>query len=321
MEACSLETYQGISPLPDDFDAYWETALRELDRTKPRARFAPAGFRCPGVECRELYFQGTGGALIHAQYMRPAGKPRRAPAVLMFHGYGFYAGNWFEKLGFVQAGFAVLAMDCRGQYGESRDTSQVGGNTLHGHIIRGADDEDPQKLLYRDIFLDTAQLARLAMTLEEIDPQRVYTYGGSQGGALALVCAALEPRVARAAAIYPFLADYRCAYEQKGLAFSELNEYFAHSDPRHLKEAALFGRLGYIDVKNLAPRVRAKTVMFTALADQHVPPATQYAVYNRLGCEKRHVLYPDYGHEKIDEVPDLVLEFFLAGEEWPPFAP
>lgn len=58
-------------------------------------------------------------------------------------------------------GFTVAALDCRGQGGLSEDKGGVLGNTLQGHIIRGLDDPNPDNLLFRDIFLDTAMLAKL----------------------------------------------------------------------------------------------------------------------------------------------------------------
>ena len=83
--------------------------------------------------------------------------------------------------------------DVRGDIGEVQGLLHGGiAATHHGHIIRGLDGP-PEKLLYRQIFLDTAQLARIVMAMPEVDPNRVGTIGGSQGGALSLVCAALEP--------------------------------------------------------------------------------------------------------------------------------
>ena len=94
----------------------------------------------------------------------------------------------------------------------SEDNSQVVGNTLEGHLIRGLDGP-PEKMLFRQIFLDTAQLARIVMGQPEVDPARVGAMGGSQGGALTLVCAALEPRIRRTASIFPFLSDYQRVWE------------------------------------------------------------------------------------------------------------
>ena len=93
-------------------------------------------------------------------------------------------------------------MDCRGQGGSSEDTGGVKGNTYQGHIIRGLDDR-PEQLLFRQIFLDTVQMARVIISLPEVDENRVATNGASQGGALSLACAALEPRIRKTVAVYP----------------------------------------------------------------------------------------------------------------------
>lgn len=79
--------------------------------------------------------------------------------------------------------------------------------------------------------------------------------GGSQGGGLAIACAALEPRVARLAPVYPFLCDYKRVWELDLTknAYQELRDYFRLFDPTHQREQELFIRLGYIDVVNLAP--------------------------------------------------------------------
>lgn len=310
-----LRSYAGRNPRPADFDAYWEEALRELAATDPRAEFVPNPvLDAPGVECFDLWFTGVGGARVYAKYLRPAaaargGKP--APAVLQFHGYSGNSGDWTGKLAYAGSGFCVAAMDCRGQGGRSEDKGGVLGNTLNGQIIRGLDDPDPRKLLFRQIFLDTAQLARVVMSLPEVDPARVGAMGGSQGGALTVACAALEPRIKRAAPIFPFLSDYRRVWEmdQAKDAYAELKQFFRHFDPRHEREEAIFTKLGYIDLQFLAPRIRAELLMFTGLMDSICPPSTQFAIYNKLTCKKDMKLYPDFGHEGLPGESDATFNF------------
>jgi hypothetical protein len=67
--------------------------------------------------------------------------------------------------------------------------------------------------MYRQIFLDTAEMARIVMDMPEVDADRVGATGGSQGGGLTLACASLEPRVRRAAPCFPFLSDYRRVWD------------------------------------------------------------------------------------------------------------
>lgn len=68
----------------------------------------------------------------------------------------------------------MLAMDCRGQGGKSEDVGGVKGTTLNGHFIRGLEKENPDKLLFRNIYLDAAELAQIAMDMDIVDETKVY---------------------------------------------------------------------------------------------------------------------------------------------------
>ena len=220
------------------------------------------------------------------------------------------ATDWYDKLNYAALGFSVAALDCRGQGGASEDSGGIKGTTYRGHIIRGLTDR-PDQLLFRHIFLDTAQLARIIMGLPEVDADRVGAMGGSQGGGLTLACVALEPRIRRAVPMSPFLSDYRRIWEMDLAkdAYEELRSYFRQFDPRHEREADVFKRLGYIDVQHLAPRIRARVLMGTGLMDTICPPSTQFAAYNKIRSPKAMVLYPDFGHEGLPDFQDRAFQF------------
>jgi cephalosporin-C deacetylase len=308
-----LQTYEGRNPRPHDFDDYWETALAEMRALDPRVELVPRETGARFAECFDLYFTGVGGARVHAKYLRPRDAPEPHPAVLLFHGYSGHSGDWFDKLGWAAQGFSVAALDCRGQGGLSEDPGGVRGNTLRGHIIRGLDDA-PEKLYYRQVYLDTALLARIVMDLDEVDADRVGATGGSQGGGLTLACAALEPRIRRAAPVFPFLCDYRRVWEMDLAvsAYEELRTYFRSFDPLHAREDAVFTRLGYIDNQHLAPRIRAEVLMAVGLMDTVCPPSTQFAAYNKIASKKDLLLYPDFAHEGLPGVNDHIFQF-MAG--------
>jgi cephalosporin-C deacetylase len=311
-----LGTYRGKNPRPADFDSFWDNSLAEMRSIDPNVELVAAEFQAPDVECFLLYFTGVGGARVHAKLLRPKNTSSPHPAVLMFHGYTGDSGDWYDKLGYVAAGFTVAALDCRGQAGLSEDASQVSGNTLHGHIIRGLNDAlkgEPEKMLFRQIFLDTAQLARIVMEMPDVDANRVGAMGGSQGGALTIACAALEPRIKLAAPLYPFLSDYIRVWEmdQAKDAYKELQEYFRHSDPMHQREATIFEKLGYIDIQFLAPRIKAEVLWGISLMDTICPPSSQFAVYNKINSPKKMAIYPDFGHESLPGWYDQVFQFLM----------
>lgn len=313
-----LRAYQGRNPRPADFDQYWDRALKEMRSIDPRVELRPAPFKSPVAECFDMYFTGVRGARIHAKLLRPRHLNGKVPAVVRFHGYTGNVGDWTNYLGYAASGFVVAAMDCRGQGGGSEDVGGVLGNTHQGHIIRGLADA-ADKLLFRDIFLDTAQLAGLVMDMPEVDAERVGAEGYSQGGGLTLACASLEPRIRRAAPVYPFLCDYQRVWEmdQAKDAYIELRTFFRLFDPTHANEAEWFRRLGYIDCQYLAPRIKGEVLMATGLMDTICPPSTQFAAYNKITSSKQVVIYPDFAHEGLPGHPDRVYEFMLGLKDLP----
>lgn len=306
-----LYAYEGRNPRPADFDTFWDKALADLDGHDPQVELIPHPLKTHHAECFHLWFTGIGGARVYAKYLRPklpTATPH--PAIVEFHGYSGHSGDWVGKLPYVAQGFSIASLDCRGQGGKSEDVGGVKGNTLRGHIIRGLADS-PEKLYYRNVYLDTALLARIVMGFDEVDASRVGALGGSQGGGLTLACASLTPTLKKAAPTFPFLCDYKRVWEMdlaKG-AYEELATFFRNFDPRHEQEELWWERLGYIDNQHLAPRIKAEVLMPVGLMDTICPPSTQFAAYNKITSKKNLVIYPDFGHEGLPGCSDIVFDF------------
>jgi cephalosporin-C deacetylase len=313
-----LYEYQGINPRPDDFDGYWDRALAEMRAVDPQVEIVPADFQTSFADCFHMYFTGVGGARIHAKLIQPKNRQTPRPAMLFFHGYSMNSGDWTDlKLSFAAAGYTVAAMDCRGQGGLSEDKGGVHGWTLHGHIVRGLEDAlngDPQKLMFRQIFLDTAMLARIVMDMPEVDADRVGVTGASQGGALTAACAALEPRIMRSAPVYPFLSDYQRVWEmdQAKDAYLELRDWFRRFDPLHEREKDVFTNLGYVDIQHLVRRTQGETLWSIGLMDTICPPSSQFAAYNKITSKKSLRIYPDFAHEGLPGGSDAIFQFMMG---------
>lgn len=312
MPLSELMQYTGRNPKPEDHAAYWDRALAEMRAVQPDVELRPAAFQTEFADCFDLYFTGVGGARVHAKYARPKRAAGPSPGLVHFHGYSANAGDWVGLLPWVGNGFSIAALDCRGQGGESQDTGGVRGTTLHGHIIRGLDsDPSGDDLLFRSIYLDTAQLAGLLMGFDEVDAERVGALGGSQGGGLTLACAALEPRIKRAVPWCPFLCDFLRVWEMDlgKKAYAELTDFFRRHDPTHENQAEWFRRLGYIDVQHLADRIRGEVLMCCGLMDDICPPSSQFAAYNKITAKKDVAIYPDFTHEHYPGFPDRAFTF------------
>ena len=307
-----LKKYKGISPKPADFDEYWDDNIRLADSLDPKIEIIPAEFKSPVADFYHLYFTGTGNARVHAKLVVPKNKTGKCPAILHFHGYSGRADDFSAYIAHAAEGFVVAALDCRGQGGESFELGEgTSGDMLIGEIVYGLQ-SGKENLLYKHIFLDTFLLAKIVKAQPFVDGTRVGTFGGSQGGALSIVCACLDPEIKMTFALYPFLSDYKRVWEMDlaKAAYVGITEYFRRYDPCHEKEDEIFETLGYIDIHHLAPRMKSKLLMATGLADTICPPSTQFAIFNNVKSEKKMMIYPDYGHEGLPYTGDRFYEFF-----------
>lgn len=313
MPLSELKAYMGSSPKPEDFNEYWNRGLSEVGNLSLDYELVFADIQTDRVECFHLYFTGVGGARIHCKLVRPKNAPKKGPGVVMFHGYSVDSGDWLDKIAYASNGFTVIALDCRGQGGRSEDNLTVKGSTLRGHIIRGIDDPNPDNLYYRQVFLDTVQTARILMSMDSVDSDRVGVFGISQGGALATACAALEPRIKELVAVYPFLSDYKRVWnmDMNNSAYAEIAEYFRNFDPTHEREDEIFNKLGYIDIQNFSEKINARTLWVTGMIDAVCPPSSQFATYNKIQTEKEILLYHEYAHEHLPHVSDKAFKRFL----------
>lgn len=302
-----LNNYMGISLKASDFSEFWGKNIQRVKESKFEYTVKLSEIQVEGVECYDFYFVGEDGAKIYCKYARPS-ITGKYPTIFKYHGYYNDSGDWFDKIAWAKLGYNIFAMDCRGQGGKSEDNLLTKGSTLTGHIMKGIE-EGPENLAYKKIFLDTVFLVEIAKTFSNVDVNKMYTFGYSQGGALSIACAALNPEIKKVFAIYPFLSDFRRVMlePEKMEAYGEINRYFRYSDRLHKNEELFFNTLSYIDIQNFANNMKCELVMFTGLQDVLCSVESQYAFYNKFAGKKKVIVYPDFGHEDLPRVHDILL--------------
>lgn len=307
-----LQEYTGSTPCPADFQEFWDRKIREAWEHPLNYTITPS--EIPASPCTRYYdvwMEGIGGGKLYAKYVLPISK-KPVPVVLQFHGYPGSSRGWFEQSSFAGMGMAVLAMECPGQGGASVYAGAPAGTTAADHIVMGLAGE-PDGLYYVEAFMDTCLMVRLALALEQLDSSRIYVNGASQGGGLGLVCTALNtPYIRKCATLYPFLADYRRAWDMDRdlVVFTGMKYCSRWFDPTGEHLDAMFTKLGYIDVMNFVERITCPVLFGTGLMDEFIPPSAQFAVYQRIQSPKQHLIYPDYGHEEIFDFDDRIIDFF-----------
>ena len=113
-------------------------------------------------------------------------------------------------------------------------------------------------------------IAKVARDLDGIDPDRIFAWGEGLGGGVALAVSALDGR---------------------GLACTAVANPFPSG------------------LEALSARVRGSVLMGTSLMDTVSDPKGQFAVFNGLECDRRHIIYAKYTHERINAFENEVIDF------------
>jgi cephalosporin-C deacetylase len=140
----------------------------------------------------------------------------------------------------------------------------------------------------------------------EVDSSRICASGGSQGGGLAMIAAALSDKPAIAIAHIPNMCQMDFGVLNSSSSLAEAAA-FIERFPHHLE--TVLDTLSYYDNLNLAHRIRIPILVTAGLKDPITMPETIYAAYNRIQSEKTIIPYPFSGHVVTGEQNRKGLEF------------
>jgi cephalosporin-C deacetylase-like acetyl esterase len=291
--ALGVDPEKVISP-PDpanDFDLYWQRAKKELAAVDPQYKLTKMDKLCtPARDIYLLEMRSLGNVLIRAWYGVPV-KPGKYPAILHVQGY-----STFVQAGWMYQGddFVTLGLNIRG-HGNSCDNINPG---FPGYLLTQL--HDREMYIYRGAYMDCIRAMDFLCSRPEVDDKRIVVEGGSQGGALSFATAALDnQRIRLCVPAVPFLSDFRDYFQVAAWPGNEFTKYVADHPQTSWEE--VYHTLSYIDIKNLAPRIKAPVYMFAGLMDETCPPHINFAAYNNLTTKKQYKVYPYAGHNLPDE--------------------
>jgi cephalosporin-C deacetylase-like acetyl esterase len=229
------------------------------------------------VEMRSL-----GNELIRGYYAHPK-KEGKYPVIIEYMGYGstpYAPTQTFD-------GFAYFVLSIRGQAlnltppRESWDTKGLASRETY---------------YYRGAFCDVVRAIDFVASRPEIDAEKIAARGGSQGGALTFVAAALDKRIKAAAPDVPFLSDYPDYFRIVNWPRSDFDAYLQQHPEANWDE--VYSLLTYFDIKNLAQWVECPLIMRIGMQDETCPPHTNFAAFNQIkSADKRWIAYAKQGHD------------------------
>ena len=187
--------------------------------------------------------------------------------------------------------FAVLSLNIRG-HGNSKDDINVGEN-YHHLISKGI--QSKEEYIYRGSVMDCIRALDFLYTRPEINKSKIAVEGGSQGGALSLMVAALDKRVRLCAPDVPFLSDIDNLIKHASWVNKEFLRY--QKGYKDLSMWRMKYNLTYFDTKNFADKIKVPVLMGLGLQDGTCPVITSIVTYNKITSPKQYYIYPKAKHE------------------------
>lgn len=282
---------------PSDFVSFWKNAVAEAEQTPLRITREPAPERNTAKsDCWLVRVYVNRSQSIFGYLYIPREKPAGGcPAVVFSPGAGINTiivpgwHRYYEDKGFIRFVTEIHGLDPRSDtkvYSAVNGILNDNGSGYLGNQIGSRD-----SYYMKHVYLSLVKSIDMIAQLPEWDGKNVVFKGGSQGGALSLVAAGLDPRVTVCVADHPALADMAASLD------GGRTDGYPHfiTNPGILTPDAV-KTLSYYDVVNFAREIKVPTQMSFGYNDDTCPPTTSFAVWNSLGCEKDLMLTPINEH-------------------------
>lgn len=298
------EQIQPTQKNPDDFDAFWTAGKDALAQIplEPRLQLLPEA-STGAINVYHVSFQtwASGNLKAPARVYGILCEPKTAgkyPAVLRVPGAGVRPYGGSRDL--AERGFITLEIGIHGipvnLAPELYDQLRVGA--LVGYNTYNLDNRDAY--YYRRVYLGCVRANDFLVSRDNWDGKNLVVTGGSQGGQLTVVTAALDPRVTAAAAAYPAYSDVTGYLHGRAGGWPHM---MRAADSPHRTETKI-ATTAYYDTVNFARRLRVPVHFTWGYNDEVCPPTSMYAAYNVVTAPKELTLALQAGHSTSAEMAE-----------------
>lgn len=293
--------------LPEDFGSFWEAAKKELSVVPVGARMTLIPERCTeNINVYHVSLQNIGNSRIYGIVSIPR-KEGRYPAVLEVPGAGVRA--YAPDIALAEKGVITFVIGIHGipvnlDPGVYLD---LGSGALREYWTFNMDNKD--RYYYKRVYLGCLRANDFLVSLPQYDGASLAVTGGSQGGALSIITASLDPRVKFLGAFYPALCDvtgYLSGRAGGWPHFFDKNNLNFHNTREKLQTIA------YYDVANFARNIKVPGFYSWGFNDETCPPTSMYAAYNLISAEKSLNLFLETGHWTYPE-QNIMLQKWILG--------
>lgn len=309
----SVDKITPFTKEPTDFSSFWDKQKEELKQTPLSYTREEATEYCTDkIQCDLIKLKIDRHHSIYAYLTYPRNAKKGShPIVICPPGAGIKTikqplrHKYYAENGFLRLEMEIHGLDPRLPEQQFSDISNAYGGKDNGYLQNGLDNRDNYYM--RHVYLALIRCVDMMTSLPEWDGKNVAFQGGSQGGALSLIAAALDQRVTLCVANHPALSDM-AGYSQKGRTggYPHFHTMNGMMTPEKIKVMA------YYDVVNFARHITCPTYLTWGYNDITCPPTTSYAVWNTLKCPKESLITPINEHWTSDDTEYGQMEWIIS---------
>ncbi|WMI64958.1 acetylxylan esterase [Aestuariibaculum sp. YM273] len=287
---------------PKDFDDFWKQAI-ETNKSipsEPVITHKPE-YSTPTVDVYLVRLQNyKKGKYIYGYLSKP--KDHKKHPVL-FHPPGAGVKKIHPVTAFADQGFISFTTEIHGINPELtvKDYKNI-SNAIGDYWSINLDDKD--QYYYKSVYLGCLRAIDFLTSLPEFDGKNVVVTGGSQGGALSMVTAALDTRVTAVSAFYPALCDNSGYVNHRAGGWPHM-----FSSKYQLTTPKKLNTMQYYDVVNFAKRIRIPGFYSTGYNDNTCAPSSVLSAFNSINAKKEIVITPISGHWRFSETNEKSIKW------------
>ena len=285
-------TIKAFAKIPDDFKTFWQDARAAALKIPLDSKMVLLPERC--TEKINVYQVSIAnfsrGSRLYGILCVPK-KPGKHPIILKVPGAG--VRNYQGDTALAEKGIITLEIGIHGipVTMATQVYYDLAFGPLKNYFLFNLDDRD--QYYYKRVYLGCLRAVDFLVSLPQADTSRIAVYGGSQGGALAIVTAALDSRIKYIASFYPALADATGYLQGRAGGWPHM---FKSVDTSSSIIKEKIKTSGYYDVANFARVIKVPGIYCWGFNDEVCPPTSIYAAYNNIHAPKQTVINKESGH-------------------------
>lgn len=302
--AISPETIAPTTVMPNDFMEFWMKAIADNAKVPMdvRMQLMPA-LGNDKVNVYQVNMQNhKSGMRLYGTLSMPKA-PGKYPAVLRVPGAGVRPYKGDVKM--AERGIILFEMGIHGipVTLDSIVYENLRYGALLGYPSFNLDNRD--EYYYKRVYLGCLRSVDFIFSLPEFDANNLIVMGGSQGGALSFVTAALDKRVKALVCAHPALSDLTGYQVGRAGGWPHLFNKKEHLTKEKIETSR------YYDAVNFARLITVPGFYTFGYNDETTPPTSFYAAFNSIKAPMTIFIDKETGHTVTPAQRNKQIEYML----------